>query len=147
MPAPHHVVIEVYVLLAIVNAFLGIGQGIYQDAFPGESIRSPFDQFPLGDQIDPQVSQLNTTQLQANLTSPTNATSGNPIDWLIGGAANFGATIEVILNFVKFFTAGYIIDLLVSLNFPGGFLYIITVPMGLYTAYMMFVMITNRLGN
>ena len=146
MVNPHHVVIEVYVVLAVVNSFVGITQDIYGDAFPGESIRSPFgSQFPISSSVNPEVSQLDIDGLQANLTAPTD--SGNPIDWVIGGASNFAASIEILLDFVKFFTAGYIVDLLTSLNFPGQFLYIITVPMGLYTAYMMLVLITNRLGN
>lgn len=146
MVNPHHVVIEAYVVLAIINAFLGVGQGIYQDAYPTESIRSPFNQFPLGSQINPEVSQLDTDSLTLNMTNPTNST-GSPIDWVIGGVADFEATIDVILTFVQFFTAGFIIDLLNSMNFPADFLYIVTVPFGLYVAYMTFVMISNRLTN
>lgn len=173
MVNPHHVVIEAYVLLAVINAFLGITQGIYSDAHlmqygnetrafdpatdppwrnfaerfgEGSSIRSPFTQAPLSANITADVSQLDIPSLQANLTNPMNATGG-PIEWLVGNVANFAATVELVTTFVKFFTAGYVIDLLGGFGFPSDFIYIITVPLGIYTAYMILVLITNRLGN
>lgn len=142
MANPHHVVIEMYVLLSIINAFLGISQGIYQDAHPTESIRSPFTGFPLGSDFP----ILDSEGVTLNMTIPTNS-SGGVITWVSNAMANFEATIEVILYFVQFFTAGFIVDLLTSMGFPGGFLLIVTVPMALYVMYMTFVMITNRLGN
>lgn len=146
MANPHHVVIELYVLLAIVNAFLGVGQGIYQDEYPTESIRSPFSGFPLGSDVNPEVSQLDPSGVTGNLTNPTNST-GDPIPWVTNAIADFTATIDVILEFTNFFTAGYVIDLLDSIGFPADFLYIVTVPLAIYVMYMTFVMITNRLGN
>lgn len=146
MVNPHHVVIEVYVCIAIINAFLGITQEIYSEAHEGESIRSPFTQEPISDTIDPEVSQLDWAALQHNLTNPTNATGG-PIDWISDNVANFEATVALITGFMKFFTAGYIVDLLKAFGFPGEMVFIVTVPLGIYTAYMILVLITNRLGN
>lgn len=140
------VALELYVLLAIINAFLGIGQEIYQSEYPTESIRSPFSGFPLGSDVNPEVSQLNTTGLTSELTNPVNST-GWEIPWVTDAISDFTAIIDIILTFVQFFTAGFIIDLLESIGFPEGFLYIITVPFALYVAYMTFVMISNRLGN
>lgn len=142
MVNPHHTVIEAYVLLSVINAFLGIGQGIYQDEFPTESIRSPFTQFPLDDSFP----ELNATGVTENMTNPTNST-GDPIPWVTNALADFTATIDVILEFTQFFTAGFIIQLLNSMGFPGDFLFIVTVPLAIYVMYMTFVMITNRLGN
>ena len=138
----HNTVFEIYIVLSIINTFLGVGQGIYQDANPTDAIRSPFTGFPLASTFP----ELNSTGLTANMTAPTNST-GSIIPWFDGISANFEATIEVILDFVKFFTAGYVIDLLNSMGFPADFIYIITVPLGLYVMIMTFVMITNRLSN
>ena len=146
MVNPHHVVIEVYVLVAIINSFLGITQEIYSEAFPGESIRSPFDQTPLSGGVDPEVSQLDLAMLQQNLTD-TAGDPGNPLDWIDRGVEGFAATFDAINTFVKFFTAGYIVDLLDGIGYPGQYVYIVTVPLGIYTAYMIFVLITNRLTN
>lgn len=139
----YKVVIEVYVVLSVINAFLGVGQGIYQDAFPSQSIRSPFTSFPLGSEFP----ELNTTGLILNMTNPTNSTGGI-IEWVQEFASDFTAIIDVILDFVKFFTAGYIVDLLIGgIGFPAFLLQIVLIPVGIYLAYMTFVMITNRLGN
>lgn len=146
MVKPHHVVIEVYVLLAVVNTFLGITQEIYSDAFPGESIRSPFDQTPLSSNIDSEASLLDVTGLQQNLTDMAGGPD-NALGWIGGAAEGLAATFDAINTFVKFFTAGYVVDLLDGMGFPGQYVYIISVPLGIYTAYMIFVLITNRLTN
>lgn len=138
----YKVVIEIYVVLSILNVFLGVGQQIYQEEYPTQSIRSPFNAFPLASTFP----ELDSEGLILNITSPTNST-GSPIDWIIDGLSDFTAIIDIILDFVKFFTAGYVIDLLNSMGFPADFIYIITVPLSLYVMYMTFVMITNRLGN
>lgn len=140
------VALELYVLLAILNSFLGIGQAIYQDEFPTDSIRSPFTGFPLGNDVNPEVSQLDTDTLTDEITQPTNGT-GFDIPWVSDIYSDFTAVIDAVLTFVQFFTAGFIIDLLTSMGFPAGFLYMVTVPFALYVAYMTFVMVTNRLGN
>ena len=44
----HHTVIELYVLLSIINAFLGVGTEIYQQSDPDASLRSSFNSEPLG---------------------------------------------------------------------------------------------------
>lgn len=143
----YKVAIEIYVMLAVINAMLFIVQDAYQDAFPGEQLRSPFTGFPIGSTLeDPQTTNDRADELILNQTNPTNS-SGSPLDWVIDGLSDFTAQIAVILDFVKFFTAGYIVDLLDSMGFPGGFIYLATVPFAIYVAYMTFVMITNRLGN
>lgn len=142
MVNPHHVVIEIYVILSVINAMLFVGTGIYQEGHPTESLRSPFTGFPLGSDFP----ELNSTGLTEELTNPTNSTGGI-IEWVIDGISDFTATIDNIIEFVQFFTAGYVIDLLNGLGFPADYLYIVTVPLALYVMYMTFVMITNRLGN
>ena len=138
----HHVVIEIYVLLSIVNAFLFVTTGIYQEGEPTSSLRSPFTGFPLGSDFP----ELDSEGLIENMTNPTNSTGGI-IEWVQDAISDFTAIIDILLEFVQFFTAGYIIELLSGLGFPAVYLYFITVPLGLYVMYMTFVMITNRLGN
>lgn len=142
MVNPHHIVIETYVLLAIINAFLGVGTGIYQESQPTDSLRSPFGGFPLGSNF----TSLDTDSVIDEITLPTNST-GDPIPWVTNALADFTATIDVVLEFSQFFTAGFIIQLLDTLGFPSEWLLIITVPFGIYTMYLVFVMITNRLSN
>ena len=142
MVNPHHVVIETYVVLSIINAFLGLGTEIYQESEPTESLRSPFNSFPLGSNF----TQLDADGTTDSLTNPANST-GDPIPWVTNAAADFTATIDVILEFTKFFTAGFVIQLLTTMGFPGEWLLIVTVPLAIYVMYMTFVMITNRLGN
>ncbi len=142
MPSPHHVVIEVFVVLTIINTFLGVGQMIYQSEHPSESIRSPFTSFPLASEFP----ELNATNVTQNMITPTNS-SGGVIEWVVDAIADFTATIDVILEFTQFFTGGFIAELLTSFGFPEEFRVIIVVPMSIYTMYMIFVMITNRLGN
>jgi hypothetical protein len=138
----YRVVIEVYVLLSVINVFLGVGQNIYQDANPGDALRSPFTGLPLGNTFLDDT--LDTEGLIGNMTV-TNSTGG-PFQWVIDGLSDFAAIIDIILSFVKFFVAGYVIDLMISIGIPAQFFYIVTVPLGFYVMYMTFVMITNRLG-
>lgn len=136
-----------YMLLAIINAMLFITNQAYQEGFPGESIRSPFTAFPIATTLeDPDDTLARHEEATLNSTNPTNS-SGSPIDWVIDGLSDFTAQIQVILDYAKFFTLGYVIDLLISMGFPGSFLYLATVPFSFYVFYMVFVMITNRLGN
>lgn len=138
------VTIEVFVVVAILNAFLGIGQDIYSEAFPGESIRSPFTKEPISDSVDAEVSGLDLQNLQGSLVEPTDD-SGNPLDWVAGNFANFGAIVEVITTFVKFLVGGYIVDLIVGgIGFPGHFAYIFTVPLTIYTIHLLVGLLTNR---
>ena len=144
MPDSKTVTIEVFVVVAILNAFLGIGQDIYSDAFPGESIRSPFSNEPLGENIDAEVSGLDLQKLEEDIVAPTDD-SGNPLDWVTGNFANFQAVIEVITTFIKFLVGGYIVDLIVGgVGFPGHFAYIFTVPLSIYTIHLLVSFITNR---
>ena len=148
MVATYTIVIELYVCMSIVNAFLGITQIAYEDGFPGESIRSPFNQFPIASNLAGNSADtiIIVEDLTSNSTLPTNGT-GFEIPWVTDAISDFTAIIDVILDFVGFFTGSYIIDLINSMGFPGDFLFIITVPLAIYVMYMVFVLITNRLGN
>lgn len=142
MVNPQHTVIELYVLLSVVNAFLGLGTDIYQEAEPTSSLRSPFNAFPLGSNftgLDPD----STTE---EIIQPTNST-GDPIPWVSDIFQDFNALIDALTEFTAFFTAGFVIQLLTTMGFPAGWLYLITVPLSFYVMYMTFVMVTNRLGN
>lgn len=134
--------IEFYALLLIMNAFLGVVTGIYQDEDPTNSLRSPFTAFPLGSNF----TGLNTTTTTNELIAPINGT-GDPIPWYSTIFENFEAMITSILNFVSFFTAGFILQLFTTMGIPDLFWVLVTAPLGLYLMYMTFVMITNRLGN
>lgn len=148
MVSTYTIVIELYVCMSIVNAFLGITQIAYEDGFPGESIRSPFNQFPIASDLAGTSADTiaQVEELTSNSTNPTNST-GFEIPWVTDAISDFTAIIDVILDFVGFFTGSYIIDLINSMGFPADFLYIITVPLAIYVMYMVFVLITNRLGN
>lgn len=134
--------IEFYALLLILNAFLGVVTGIYQEAQPTDSLRSPFNAFPLGSNF----TGLNTTGTTNELIAPVNGTGGS-IPWYSTIYENFEAMITSILTFVSFFTAGFIYQLLDTMGIPEVFWIIVGAPLGLYAMYMTFVMITNRLGN
>lgn len=134
-------------MLAIINAMLFIVQDTYQSGNPGEQLRSPYSGFPIGATLEnPATTNSRVSSATLNATNPTNG-SGGVIGWVIDGLSDFTAQIAVILGFVKFFTAGYVVDLLNSMGFPANFIYLATVPFGIYVLYMTFVMITNRLGN
>ena len=135
-------VIEFYVLLIVLNAFLGVVTTIYQESQPTESLRSPFNAFPLGSNF----TGLDTDTTTGELIAPVNGTGG-AIPWYSTIYENFEVTITNILTFVSFCTAGFILQLFHNLGFPEAFWVIVTAPIGLYTMYMTFVMITNRLGS
>lgn len=134
--------IEFYAMLMIINAFLGVVTGIYQEDQPTESLRSPFNAFPLGSNF----TGLDTDTTTNELIAPVNGT-GSPISWFSDIYENFEAMITNILTFVSFFTAGFIYDLLDTMGLPEVFWILIGAPIGLYLMYTTFVMITNRLGN
>jgi hypothetical protein len=131
----------------VVNAFLFVVNDIYTDAFPGSSIRSPFSAYPLSTTLENPESNLQRSEdLTFNITNPRSS-NGTILDWVIDGLSDFTAQIAILLDFAKFFTAGYVIDLLNAIGLPANLAYIITVPFAIYVFYMGFVMITNRLGN
>jgi hypothetical protein len=134
--------IEFYALLIILNAFMGVVTETWQEDKPGDSLRSPFNAFPLGSNF----TGLDTTTTTNELISPVNGT-GDPIPWYDTIFENFEAMITATLNFVSFFTAGFVLQLFETMGIPQIFWIIITAPIGLYLMYMTFVMITNRLGN
>lgn len=134
--------IEFYALLIILNAFLGVVTDTWQEDNPSDSLRSPFNSFPLGSNF----TSLDTDTTTNELIAPVNGTGGS-IPWYSTIYENFEAMITSILNFVSFFTAGFILQLFTTMGIPEVFWILITAPMGLYLMYMTFVMITNRLGN
>ena len=138
----YHVVLETYVLLSVINAFLGVGTELYQQSQPTDSLRSPFTSFPLGNDFE----GLDTTGLTANLTNPS-LTNGTSIPWVSNAIADFSATIDILLEFTSFFTFGFIDDLLTGFGFPDNFMILIAAPMLFYIAYMTLVLITNRLSS
>src|SRR3990167_867884 len=137
MVATYTIIIELYVCLSIVNAFLGITQIAYEEGNPGESIRSPFNQYPIATDLSGVSEQVieDTEGLTANFTDPTNST-GFTIPWVTDAISDFTAIIDILLDFVGFFTGSYIIDLVNSMGFPGDFIYIVTVPLAIYVMYM-----------
>ena len=134
--------IEFYALLLIMNAFLGVVTGLWQEDNPDSSLRSPFGGYPLGSDF----AGLDTNTTTNEIIGPTTTTDG-PLSWFNEGVENFQASITAILTFVSFFTAGFILQLFETMGIPEFFWILVTAPMGLYLMYMTFVMITNRLGN
>lgn len=142
----YRIVIEIYVLLSVMNVFLGIGTSLYQEKDPTGYLRSPFTGYPL---IGIIPTPLNAQQQTGNLTASINTTSGFKIPFISQATDAFQSFASIwngIIRFSNFFDLGYTINLLNSTGFPSGFLYIVTVPVAIYTFYMVFVMITNRLG-
>ena len=134
--------VEFYALLMIMNAFLGVVTGTWQVENPSDSLRSPFNAFPLGSNF----TGLDTATTTDELIAPVNGT-GDPIPWYSATFENFEAMITSTLKFVSFFTAGFLLQLFTTMGIPTVFWIIVTAPIGLYLMYMTFVMITNRLGN
>ena len=134
--------IEFYALIIIMNAMMGVVTGAYQEEDPSNSLRSPFTAFPLGSNF----TGLDTDTTTSELIAPVNGT-GSPIAWFDDISENFEAMITATLNFVSFFTAGFILQLFTTMGIPEVFWILVTAPLGLYLMYMTFVMITNRLGN
>jgi len=134
--------IEFYALLIIMNAMLGVVTGAWQEEYPSDSLRSPFNGFPLGSNF----TGLDTDTTTSELIAPVNGT-GSPIAWFDTIYENFEAMITATLTFVSFFTAGFLLQFFTTMGLPSVFWVIVTAPIGLYLMYMTFVMITNRLGN
>ncbi len=142
----YRIVIEIYIILSVMNVFLGIGTQLYQEDHPLSSLRSPFTGYPLVG-IIPQT--LPAQQATANLTASINVTSGFKIPFISQATDAFQSFASIwngIIRFTNFFDLGYSISLLNAIGFPAGFLFIVTVPLAIYIFYMVFVMITNRLG-
>lgn len=142
MQATSVYLVEFYALLLIINAMLGVTTEIYQEAEPTESLRSPFNAFPLGSNF----TGLDTDTPTEEIIAPSNST-GSPISWFYDIYENFQAMITSITVYVDFFTAGFIYDLFETIGIPEIFWIIVGAPLGLYLMYTTFVMITNRLGN
>ena len=134
--------IEFYALLLIMNALLGLVTSTYQEEDPTNSLRSPFTAFPLGSNF----TSLDTDTTTEEIIAPVNGT-GSLIPWFDDIYENFQALITGVLNFVSFFTAGFILQLFETMGIPEVFWAMVTAPLGLYLMYMTFVMISNRLGN
>jgi len=126
MQATSVYLIEFYALLIIMNAFLGVVTGAYQESDPTNSLRSPFTAFPLGSDF----TGLDTGSTTNELIAPNNGT-GSPIQWYDTIYENFEAMITATLTFVSFFTAGFILQLFTTMGIPSIFWVIITAPIGL----------------
>lgn len=142
----YRIVIEIYIILSVMNVFLGIGAGLLQMKDPTETLRSPFTGYPIIG-IIPQT--LPAQQATANLTASINTTNNIKIPFISQASDAFQSFASIwngIIRFTNFFDLGYTINLLNGLGFPPEFLYIVTVPLAIYIFYMVFVMLTNRLG-
>lgn len=140
MASVQHVVIELFVILLVVNSFLGVFTLIYQEKEPTSSLRSPFNTYPLGGNF----TSLDVKTTTDKITRPTNST-GSVISWVDGFSQNFNATIETIYVFSAFFTLGFLTQLLSTLGLPDHFEIIIGVPFAVYSMIMIFSIITGRL--
>lgn len=146
----YRVIIEIYVLLLCINAMIFVTQEEYQSGNPTGVLRSPFTGYPLASTL-PTLTNINNNiaLAQGNITTSTNSTSGFKIPIISSASDAFQAAANVfnaVITFVKFFSAGFIIDLLNGIGFPSIYLYIVTIPLGFYLLYMIFVLISNRLG-
>ncbi len=134
----YKVILEIYGALFTVNAFIGIFQYYYIGAFPNNALRSPINQEPLVLTETPS-----TSSLILNATSPLNST-GNSIDWVVQSTQNFAGILTGLLDFVNFLAGGFIAGFITSLGLPGDVVFLLMIPLGLYTLYTIIVLITNR---
>lgn len=138
--SPQHVVIELFVVLSILNASLGLFTLIYQESETGATLRSPFDSRPLGNNF----TQLDTETLTLDITGPENST-GDAIPWVANALQDFSATVRVLYSFSAFFTLGFLAQLLSTLGLPDGFEIVISIPFAIYSAVMIFSIFTGKL--
>ena len=134
----YKVILEIYGALFTVNAFIGIFQFYYIGAFPNNVLRSPINQEPLILTKTPS-----TSSLILNATAPLNST-GNPIEWVIQSTQNFAGVLSGLLDFINFLAGGFIAGFINSLGLPGDVIFLLMIPLGLYTLYTIIVFITNR---
>ena len=134
----YKVILEIYGALFTVNAFIGIFQFYYIGAFPNNVLRSLINQEPIILTETPS-----TSSLILNVTSPLNST-GNPIEWVIQSTQNFAGILSGLLDFVNFLAGGFIAGFINSLGLPGDVIFLLMVPLGLFTLYTIIVFVTNR---
>ena len=135
----HKIIIIIYGILMSANASVGLFTYYYKLYRPTASLRSPVS----GDNITSTVPTPDTTTLIQNITSPAYA-NGTAISWISESFENFNALLTSSLEFLKLFTGSFIGDFLGSIGLPSEITYFIYVPLGLYTAYLAIVMLTNR---
>lgn len=146
----YRVIIELYAVLLIVNIFIGVTQTEYQSGNPTGVLRSPFTGYPIASTL-PTVSAINNTIIvsQNNILGNINYTSGTTIPFISTVSDAFQSIASIfnaVITFIKFFSLGFLIDMLNGLGFPSVFLYIVTIPVGFYLLYMIFTMVANKLG-
>lgn len=134
----YKVILEIYGALFAVNAHLGIFGYYYTGAFPSNFLRSPVDQSVISTPTIPD-----TSTLILNVTAPLNST-GSPIDWVIQSTQNFTGILAGLLDFFNFIAGGFIASFITSLGLPGDIVFLLVLPLGLYTLYTIIVFITNR---
>ena len=137
MAAPHNIIIEIYAVMFAVNIMVAVGADIYGEG-TGGSIRQLLGQDEISN-LEENVEQIGIGNLTQNIRGDDEG------DWVSNAIQSMSQTFNTILYFVDFLLAGHITTLLTSLGFPGEFLILINVIMGFYTAYMILVLVTNRL--
>lgn len=146
----YRVVIELYCVLLFVNIFIGVVQTEYQSGNPTGVLRSPFTGYPIASTL-PTVTAINDNIIltQGNITNNINHTSGVRIPFISTASDAFQSIASIfnaVITFIKFFSLGFLIDLLNGLGFPAVYFYIVTIPVGFYLLYMIFTMVANKLG-
>lgn len=134
------IAIEIYIVILCINSMVGVGQYIYKSTFISSDLRSPINQQPLGS-ITPTP---DAARLIENMTAPVNGTSGAVVPWVEQGLQNFLSIITVVLDFLSFFTGGFVVSVLNSFGLPSYFVTALYAPVLIYIAYMFVSFITNR---
>jgi len=121
-----------------VNASVGLFSYYYRQGHPEKYLRGI-----TGENMTSQIASLDTTSLIQKTTSPTYA-NGTTLSWISETYESFTAVITSGLEFLKFFTGTFVGDFLGKIGIPGEIVTVIYVPLGLYTAYLVIVLLTNR---
>lgn len=121
-----------------VNASVGLFSYYYRQGNPTQYLRGL-----AGENMTSQVSSLDTNALIEKTTSPT-YTNGTALSWITNTYENFTAVITSGLEFLNFFTGSFVGDFLGNIGLPPQITVVIYVPLGLYTAYLVIVLLTNR---
>ena len=135
----HKVIIIIYGILMTVNGSIGLFTYYYQQYRPTSNLRSPVNT----NIIISNITSPDTSILIQNVTNPT-LTNGTAISWITDNLENFTATITSALEWVKLFTGSFVGDFLGSIGIPSEITFLIYIPLGLYTAYLVVIMIINR---
>ena len=133
------IIIVIYSVLMTVNGSIAVFSYYYKMARSTSNLRSPVT----GDAITTTVITPDTSSLIQNVTNPAYA-NGTALSWVTETFESFTAIITSTLEFLKFFTGSFIGDFLGSIGVPPILVTFIYVPLGLYTAYLVISMVSNR---